>query len=103
MQRRLASPETRPPPGCGWLPTGVEHIMPPMLRAALISFLIALAGIMILATGAGTFGPCGDLPGLYAFYAAVIGGFVGSALLLISGARAGWRRWKHSRSQATSG
>lgn len=71
-----------------------------MLRAALVSFLVALAGITILATGVGNFGVCGDLPGFYAFYAAVISGFVGSVLLLIVGARASWRRWKRIRPEA---
>jgi uncharacterized Tic20 family protein len=72
------------------------------LRLALISFLIALAGIVILVTGLGHAGTCGDLLGFGAFFAIYVSGFVGSVLLLIAGTRAARRRWKHSRSQAPS-
>jgi len=61
----------------------------------LIFLGIAVAGLIVCLSGLGTPGPCGDFLGWVASFAVWIGGFVGTVLLLIVGARANWRRSKH--------
>ena len=71
----------------------------PMLRLALIAFLMSGPGVLILATGIGHVGSCGDLTGFSAFISIWISVFVGTCLLLIAACRAGLRRWKYSRTE----
>lgn len=73
-----------------------------MSRAGLIFLGLAVIGVLILATGLGQMGPCADEGGAVAVLLVLLGAVGEAVLLFIVAARAGWRRWKHSRTQASS-
>jgi len=69
-----------------------------MLRSAFIFLAMALAGILAFAVGIAGFGPCGPtLVGYFAILLILAGLLAGALLLTIAAARAGRRRWRHSR------
>ena len=71
-----------------------------MLRLAFIFLGIAAVGFVILASGMGHMGMCADTGGAIAVLLILAGLSAGTLLLAIAGGRAGWRRWKHGRSEA---
>ena len=72
-----------------------------MLRWGLILLGVALAGTLFFATGVAGFGPCGPtLGGYVALPLILIGLPLGTLFLALVGARAGWRCWPHSRTEA---
>ena len=71
-----------------------------MLHGGLTLLGVALAGILVFATGLAGFSPCGPtLGGYVALPLILIGLPVGTFFLVTVGSRAGWRRWRRSQTE----
>ncbi len=70
-----------------------------MIRWGLSFFGLALVGVLMIATGLGSLGPCADDAGALAALFLLVGLVVGTLLLLAAGCRAKWRSIKQGRSQ----
>jgi len=71
-----------------------------MKRSAFMFLAIALAGTLAFAVRLAAFGPCGPTLGGYLAILLILAGLPAGALLLaIAGGRAGWRCWRHSRTE----
>jgi hypothetical protein len=71
-----------------------------MVKVGLVLFGLALAGIFLVLTGIANVGPCTlNSPGTVVIFL-LWGGGVGTVLLIVSLARAGWRSVKELRSRS---